>query len=172
MKIDGKKYSLEIKNGVNMLDKQANSLNAGAENDYQLNLMKLYDSDKTLKWQTCFLSKICDASCNKYFVACVCDDSTLNLIKITNGAQICCPIVLDSKVAVLHSTLNLCMCITVAGFVYVWKYELQERPNFNFDSAKKSSTNDAADSYLFNLNTLISHLDCRHILKGIVGLLR
>jgi hypothetical protein len=123
---------------------------------------------------------ICICRC---FVACACEDATITLIKLTNGAQICCPIVLDSRAAVLNSLGSNCMCITTGGYLYVWKYDMDEKINFNVNfnpagsllissdtNGKKSNATNSGesstDTNLFNLTTPLNQVACHFLLKG------
>ena len=113
-------------------------------------------------------------------IVCACIDSTLHFIKTKNGVQICCPIMLDSKVAVLKCNSNYCMCITVYGSIYLWKYNLFENSPKNSTIAFGSSSMDlgftsSTETFLnqnelneSNLVTLINRQSCFAILKGIL----
>lgn len=76
-------------------------------------------------------------------------DSTIHFYKSLNGTQLCCPIMLDSRAAVLKCNTAYCMCVTVSGFVYVWKYEQ--------NSEKQKELN--------SLTTIINKQSCQSILK-------
>jgi hypothetical protein len=64
-KNDGKQLTLVIENSLTILEKPTTSFNSTNENDFKLNLLKVYENETTLKWQIYLLSRICDASCNK-----------------------------------------------------------------------------------------------------------
>jgi hypothetical protein len=94
----------------------------------------------------------------RYYVSCVCEDATLSLIKLNQGTQVCCPIVLDSRAAVVNSALNYCMCLTSNAYLYVWRY---------FDSSGDNNhVSDSEAGNFFNLTALISQLPCQFLLRG------
>lgn len=111
-------------------------------------------------------------------VVCACEDATLSLIKLAQGTQICCPIVLDSRASVINApaSTNYCMCITTAGYVYVWHYEcVDEQTTMPITPA--TSTHAKGSSFLsresscelgnfFNLTAIISQLSCQFLLRG------
>lgn len=97
-------------------------------------------------------------------VAVACADSTLHLIKASNGSQLCCPIILDSRAAVLKCNMNYCMCLTVHGSMYVWKYKTERNTKESKDARFKSDSTVEAD--INNLATIINRQSCHSILKG------
>jgi hypothetical protein len=113
-------------------------------------------------------------------VSCVCEDSTINFLKSSNGVQLCCALLLDSRAAVLKCNLSHCMCLTMDGFIYVWKYcSLQydnsmlnnafNEPtitnlNSNFANRLKNNAYDTQSNY--EINTLINQQSCQSVLRG------
>ena len=82
-------------------------------------------------------------------------DSTLHLAKASNGTQLCCPILLDSRAAVLKCNSTYCMSLTTTGFIYVWKYVSQQN---DFKTTKETDN-------MNNLVTLINRQSCHNILR-------
>lgn len=153
--------SIEIVNSLNLTEKSC-SFNQTNESDYQINLIR-YIQDKATKWQVYFYFRVCEVAFSSQLVACVCDDATLHLIKPKYGSQLCCPIQLDSKVAVLKVNSNYCMCLTTMGYFYVWKYYFDSKDNHNKLYELNSSANSATNYQ--NLTTLINKQSCESILR-------
>lgn len=95
---------------------------------------------------------------------CACEDSTLSLIKLNQGTQICCPIVLDSRAAFISTAFSYCMCLTVNGYVYVWRYECVDEPSGLKSNFLKESSCEAGN--FFNLTAVLSQLSCQFLLRG------
>src|SRR4051812_31758493 len=81
---------------------------------------------------------------SRSFVSIVCEDSTLCLLKVQNGSQICSPIILDSPVASLHSISNSVMCLTSNCNLYVWQYDTAST---SFNNLDKSTTSNLSENY-------------------------
>lgn len=113
-----------------------------------------------------FTSKVCEVACSGQLVAIACMDGTLHVAKATNGVQICCPIQLDSKAAVLKCNANFCMCLTVNGSMYVWKY-LNEQNKLNGTDHAFGDKDGRVGLDLNNLTTVINQQSCQSILRGI-----
>jgi hypothetical protein len=97
-----------------------------------------------------------------HLLAAVCLDSTLHLCKASNGTQICCPILLDSRAAVLKCNTNYCMALTIAGSIYVWKYR-QDQANTNSSNKPYGASESSAEQN--NLITLVNRQSCVAILR-------
>lgn len=102
---------------------------------------------------------------NSHLVAVVCADSTLHLIKASNGSQICCPILLDSRAAVLKCNSYYCMCLTTSGSLYVWSYKNEQKQNKEQKKNQFSSIS-VSETDSNNLRTVINRQSCQSILKG------
>ncbi len=143
--------TVEIHNSINIIDKPtSHSYQHVNESDYQINLIK-YVKDRSIKWQVYFYARICEVTYNNNLTAVVCEDATLSLIKSKSGTQLCCPIQLESKAAVLKCNSNYCMCITINGFVYVWKY------NDSLDQSNETTSS--------SISTIINRQSCENILR-------
>jgi hypothetical protein len=90
-----------------------------------LNLIR-YIKDNQLKWKSEFFSEICAVSYSTKYIACSCKDYDLYFLTISNGTQICCPIIIDDHLAFLKCNLNYFMCITCNGYLYVWYFDENE----------------------------------------------
>ncbi len=99
-------------------------------------------------------------------VACVCEDATLYLIRTQYGTQLCCPIQLESKAAVLKVNGNFCMCMTMNGFVYVWKCKVDKNDNSYSKIMNSEESNGSVSNEFHSLTTLINKQSCENILRG------
>ncbi|CAF0827430.1 unnamed protein product [Brachionus calyciflorus] len=140
-----------------------------SNNAHKLNVIKYIQNNKEnkqeLKWIYYFNEAICDVKLNKSIVACVCQDSCLYLLKLSNGSLICSPIVLDSKAAVLnvsnYSNYNYIMVISEKGFMYLWKFCLDTIKN------EANKLNNSTSSNCFHtLTNLIYNESCQFIVEG------
>ena len=95
----------------------------------------------------------------------MCEDSTLHLIKASNGSQICCPILLDSRAGVLKCNSHYCMCLTTIGSLYVWSYRNEQKNKKEISKNQFSSTS-ISETDANNLRTVINRQSCQSILKG------
>ena len=144
--------SIEIHNSVSIIDRPtSHSYHHINESDYQINLVK-YLQERSIKWQVYFYARICEVAFNSILTAVVCEDATISLIKSKTGTQLCCPIQLESKAAVLKCNSNYIMCITMNGFVYVWKY------NDSLDQSNETSL-------VSPISTIINRQSCENILR-------
>lgn len=152
--------SVEIHNSISLFDLPSANLTTSSQSneaELQLNLLR-YLVDYKPKWQIYLPKKLCEVACSSQLLVCVCLDSTIHFVKPSNGTQLCCPIQLDSRAAVLKCNTNYCMCLTVTGFLYVWKFETNNKQ-------KESNGYRSNESDLNNLTTVINRQSCQSILK-------
>ncbi len=155
--------SVEIHNSLALVDSEQSNTSFNNPNSYNLSLVK-YVENYTPKWQMYFTSKVCEVACSAQLMVVACMDSTLHIAKAKNGSQICCPILLDARAAVLKCNANFCMCLTVAGSMYVWKYIGEQSRLSNTDPFSASGARVGAD--LNCLTTIVNQRSCQSILRG------